>query len=140
MGLFQLGTFTFHMRSLAPHLLSRADMWRWEETPRLSGEAALQFLGRGAGELTLEATLYPGRLTGHDDTTVETIRTIASAGQPLPLIRGDFRMIGWYSIASVEEEHSYMDRSGRPRRAGVILSLLRFGAEGPGTGVLGYFR
>lgn len=140
MALFQLGSFTFELRSLAPHLFSRADAWRWEETPRLSGEAALQYLGRGTGELTLEATLFPGRLTGHDDATVETIRAVASAGLPLPLIRGDLRMIGWYSITSVEEEHTYLDRAGRPRRAGVVLSLLRFGSDGPGTGVLGYFR
>lgn len=140
MALFQLGSFTFEMRTVAPHALTRADSWRWEETPRLSGESALQFLGKGPGELTFEATLFPGRVAGHQEASIEAIRAIADAGQPLPLVRGDLRMVGWYSIVGIEEDHTYMDRAGRPRRAGVILSLLRFGADGPGTGVLGYFR
>jgi len=140
MALFQLGSFTFELRTVAPHALTRADAWRWEETPRLSGEAALQFLGRGTGEMTLEATLFPGRITGHDEASVDRLRAIGDAGQPLPLIRGDFRMIGWYSIVGIEEDHTFLRRTGRPGRAAVILSLLRFGSDGPGTGVLGYFR
>lgn len=140
MALFQLGSFTFSMRSLAPHALTRADSWRWQETPRLSGETALQFLGRGPSEMTLEATLYPRFLAGHNEASVEAVRSIADAGQPMPLIRGDLMMIGWYSLAHIDEDHTYLDRMGRPRRNEVILTLLRFGSDGPGTGTFGYFR
>lgn len=140
MALFQLGSFTFEMRTLAPHIIGRSDSWRWEETPRLSGETALQYLGRGLSELTFEATLYAGVLKNHSENGLETLRSLADAGQPLPLIRGDFRMIGWYSIVGIEEDQAYIDRSGRARRNGITLSLLRFGSEGPGTGQLGYFR
>lgn len=140
MALLQLGSFTFQMRTLAPHSVTRSDQWRWEETPRLSGEAALQYLGRGTGEVTLEATLYPGRLRGHDEATVDRMRAIADAGKPLPLIGGGLRMLGWFVIVSVEEDHTYLDARGRPGRDGVVISLLRYGSDGPGTGVLGYFR
>jgi len=137
--LLQFGAFTFQMRGVSPKRVARYDEWRWPSTERLSGENAVQFLGRGPGEATIEAVLFPLHRAGHRETAIEALRAIGDAGTPLPLIRGDMRMLGWYGLASVETDETYLDRLGRPGMIALIATLTRYGADGPGGGPLSFF-
>jgi hypothetical protein len=128
--LLQLGGFTFEMSGVAPRAITRTDEWRWAETERLSGANALQFLGRGPGEMTLEAVLFPRHRGGHSEVAVDALRIIASQGVPLPFIRGDYRMLGFYVIGMIEEDHAYIDRHGRPQMLSLIITLRRYGLDG----------
>lgn len=130
--LLQLGGFTFEMSGIAPRAITRTDEWRWAETERLSGDSALQFLGRGPGELTLEAVLFPQHRAGHSESAIDALRIIAGQGKPLPFIRGDYRMLGFYVVGAIEEDHAYIDRRGRPQMLSLIVTLRRFGLSGSG--------
>lgn len=130
MPLLQFGPYQFKMRGLAPHLIVRYDEWRFGETERLSGEHALQRLGRGPGEITLEATLFPRHFDGHSETHVDALRALGNSGRPQPLIRGDMKMLGFYVLTSLEEEGAYMDQRGRPGRDGLLIGLRRYGSGG----------
>lgn len=130
MALIQLGSFQFRMRGLAPHLITRYDEWRFGETERLSGEHALQRLGRGPGEITLEGTLFPRHMVGHSEQNVDALRAMGDIGLPMPLIRGDMKMLGFYVLASLEEEWEYMDQRARPGKDSILVGLRRHGSGG----------
>jgi|GEM_PF-4081600 len=132
MSLLRFGGFTFRVFGLAPHLIARYDEWRWAETERLSGEHALQFLGRGPGEMTLEATLFSQHLSGHKQLHVDQLRSVGDSGTPYPMISGDYKALGWYALTSLESEHTYLDLRGRPRKDGLLIGFRRFGRDGPG--------
>lgn len=135
MALFRLGQFTFKMRSIAPHRLNRSDSWRWAETERLNGEAALQYLGRGAGEISLEATLYPFFIKGHSTGSIDQLRSLANAGLPMPLILGNGRSVGFYTISGIDTDEGYFTKNGSPRQVHVTLNLMRYGSSGGGSGI-----
>jgi len=137
--LLQFGSFTFELRGVSPRRVTRFDEWRWPSTERLSGENAIQFLGRGPGELTIEAVLFPRHRAGHSETAIDALRTVGDAGMPMPLIRGDMRMLGWYGLGSIETDESYLDRLGRPGMVSLVASLTRYGRDGPGAGGLSFF-
>ncbi|MCW5712750.1 phage tail protein [Shinella sp.] len=139
MSLMQFGPFKFEMRGVSPRRVTSLDEWRWPSTERLSGESAIQFLGRGPGELTMEAVLFPLHRAGHSENAIDRLRMLGDTGAPLPLIRGDWRMLGWYGLASIEQDHSYLDQRGRPGMVALLGSWTRFGADGPGGGVSGFF-
>lgn len=137
--LLQFGPFTCELRGVAPRRITRFDEWRWPSTERISGDNALQFLGRGPGEFTFEAALFPRHRAGHKESAIDALRAIGDAGTPLPLIRGDLKMIAWYGLASVETDETYMDRLGRPGMVALIATLTRFGRDGPGLGGISFF-
>lgn len=137
MALFRLGRFTFQLNGLAPHAKAHSRSWRWPETERLSGETALQYLGRGPGEITLEATLFPFFMKGHQNGSVGDLEALADRGAPMPLITGTGRAIGYYAITHLDSEESYFTRAGEPRRNAVTLTLARFGDTGSGRGAGG---
>lgn len=139
MSLMQFGPFAFEMRGVSPRRVTSMDEWRWPSTERLSGESAIQFLGRGPGELTMEAVLFPRHRAGHSEAAIDVLRAIGDAGVPLPFVRGDWRMMGWYALASPEQDHTYLDRAGRPGMVNLLASWTRFGATGPGGGISGFF-
>lgn len=137
MSLLQFGPFTFEMRALAPHKTGSRREWRWSDTERLSGENALQHLGRGPADFSLEATLFPERYGAHSTAQLTLLEAIGDQGQPQPLIRGDLSFVGWYAIVSLEAGDSYIDRRGRGRMVEVSAEFRRFGADGPGPSVGG---
>ncbi|MCQ4630951.1 phage tail protein [Shinella sp. CPCC 100929] len=139
MSLMQFGGFKFEMRGVSPRRVTSLDEWRWPSTERLSGESAIQFLGRGPGELSMEAVLFPLARSGHSESAIGRLQAVGDAGIPLPFIRGDWRMLGWYALTSIEQDHSYLDQRGRPGMIGLLASWSRFGADGPGGGLTGFF-
>ena len=91
--LFQLGDFQFDLPNGVPQSLDRTAEFRWEQQDRLLRDPALQFMGPGAQEITLDGVLLPG-LSGTQGT-METLRLpppwrsspLALASTPLPAAR-----------------------------------------------------
>ena len=122
-----LGSFRFGVNRANYQSFTRSASWRWEEQPRLGRRPALQFLGPGAEEITLEGVIYPHFKGGLRQ--VELMRLVASAGQPLILVDG----MGWvwdrWVITAVEERKTLFMADGAPRKIAFTTSLKAYGSD-----------
>lgn len=122
-----LGGFRFGVNQANYQSFTRAANWRWEAQPRLGRQPALQFLGRGSDEITLEGVIYPHFKGGLRQ--VEMMRLVADQGQPLILVDG----LGWvwdrWAITGVEERKSLFVSDGAPRKIEFTVTLLAYGMD-----------
>jgi phage protein U len=128
--IFQLGSFQFDLPNGVPQSLDRTAEYRWETQDRLLRDPAVQFLGPGSQEITLDGVLFPG-FSGRQ-TTVETLRTLAGQGQPQILTDGLGRNYGKWVIRQVGEGLSTFAPGGGARQITFRLALLRYVDDNPG--------
>lgn len=122
-----LGAFRFGVNRANYQHFTRAASWRWEAQDRVGRRPALQFLGPGTDEITLEGVIYPHFKGGLRQ--VELMRLVADQGQPLILVDG----LGWvwdrWVVASVEERKSLFLSDGAPRKIEFTVGLMAYGAD-----------
>lgn len=122
-----LGAFRFGVNRASYQSFTRAAAWRWEAQDRLGRRPALQFLGPGIEEITLEGEIYPHFKGGLRQ--VEMMRLVASAGQPLMLVDG----LGWvwdrWVITSIEETKTVFLADGAPRKIEFNVTLQAYGSD-----------
>ncbi len=128
--LFQLGSFQFDLPNGAPQTLERTAEYRWESQDRLLRDPAVQFLGPGGQEISLEGVLFPG-FSGKQ-TTVETLRELAAQGKPQMLTDGLGRVYGKWAIRSLREGLSTFAPGGGARQISFNVSLTRYVEDDPG--------
>ncbi|AZB57269.1 phage tail protein [Cereibacter sphaeroides] len=122
-----LGSFRFGVNRAGYQSFSRSASWRWEAQDRLGRAPALQYLGPGSDEITLEGVIYPHFRGGLRQ--VELMRLVAGTGQPMVLVDG----LGWvwerWVIATVEERKSLFLADGAPRKIEFTLGLRAYGSD-----------
>ncbi|MGP3725627.1 phage tail protein [Cereibacter sphaeroides] len=122
-----LGSFRFGVNRAGYQSFSRSASWRWEAQDRLGRAPALQYLGPGSDEITLEGVIYPHFRGGLRQ--VELMRLVAGGGQPMILVDG----LGWvrerWVIATVEERKSLFLADGAPREIEFTLGLRAYGSD-----------
>lgn len=122
-----LGSFRFGVNRAGYQSFSRSASWRWEAQDRLGRAPALQYLGPGSDEITLEGVIYPHFRGGLRQ--VELMRLVAGGGQPMILVDG----LGWvwerWVIATVEERKSLFLADGAPRKIEFTLGLRAYGGD-----------
>lgn len=122
-----LGSFRFGVNRAGYQSFSRSASWRWEAQDRLGRAPALQYLGPGSDEITLEGVIYPHFRGGLRQ--VELMRLVAGTGQPMGLVDG----LGWvwerWVIATVEERKSLFLTDGAPRKIEFTLGLRAYGSD-----------
>ncbi len=122
-----LGGFRFGVNRANYQHFSRAASWRWESQDRVGRRPAMQFLGPGIDEITLEGVIYPHFKGGLRQ--VEMMRLVADQGQPLILVDG----LGWvwerWVITAVEERKSLFMSDGAPRKIEFTMSLMAYGSD-----------
>jgi phage protein U len=128
--IFQLGSFQFDLPNGVPQSLDRTADYRWETQDRLLRDPAVQFLGPGSQEITLDGVLFPG-FSGRQ-TTVEALRTLAAEGKPQILTDGLGRNYGKWVIRQVREGLSTFAPGGGARQITFNVSLLRYVDDNPG--------
>ena len=128
--LFQLGDFQFDLPNGVPQTLDRTAEFRWEQQDRLLRDPALQFLGPGAQEITLDGVLLPG-LSG-TQSTMETLRTLAARGEPLMLTNGNGRVFGRWAIRQIREGQGTFAPGGGARQISFSIALGRYVEDNPG--------
>ncbi|CAE6737438.1 phage tail protein [Xanthomonas arboricola] len=117
------GTFVFALDSAAYLQLQRQMSWRHATSERVGARAASQFLGPGDETIELSGLIAPD-LTGSRGS-LTTLRRLAAAGEPLPLVDGTGWVYGPYVLLSVNETASLFFPDGTPRRVEFQLSLRR---------------
>lgn len=128
--LFQLGSFQFDLPNGAPQTLDRTAEYRWELQDRLLRDPAAQFLGPGTQSITLDGVLFPG-FSGRQ-STMETLRELAAAGEPQMLTDGLGRVYGKWAIRSVQEGLATFAPGGGARQITFSIGLVRYVEDNPG--------
>lgn len=118
-----LGTFLFDLDNALFDQIARTRNWRHGRTDRFGARAASQFLGPGEDSITLTGTLVP-EIAGKY-SSLDTLAELADTGEALPFADGTGRILGRYTIESLDQtETSLIDR-GRPRRTDFTINLKR---------------
>jgi len=96
-----LGTFRFGVNRANYQTFTRDAAFRWARQDRLGRAPALQYLGPGAEEISLEGVIYPHFKGGLRQ--MELMRAVARQGVPMMLVDG----LGWvwqrWAITAVSE-------------------------------------
>jgi uncharacterized protein len=121
--LMTLGMFVFGMSTAAYQDLQRSREWRHATSERHGARDAAQFIGPGPDTVTLAGLLVP-EVAG-TFSSLETLATMADAGDTYPLIDGLGRIFGHYRITRMEEQHLSVMAGGLPRHVGFRIELAR---------------
>lgn len=128
--LFQLGSFQFDLANGVPQTLERTAAYRWESQDRLLRDPAVQFLGAGGQEISLDGQLFPG-FSGRQ-STMETLRELAAQGQPQMLTDGLGKVYGKWAIRQLREGLGTFAPGGGARQISFTVSLVRYVEDNPG--------
>lgn len=118
-----LGMFVFDSHSALFSELGRSRAWRHARTDRFGARAASQYVGPGEEKVRLIGTLVP-EIAGRWGA-IETLAKMADQGEAWPLMDGTGRILGQYTIDSLDEQHSSLIDNGRARVIGFAIELTR---------------
>lgn len=122
-----LGTFRFGVGKPSYQTFSRSTTYRWEALERTGRTPAMQYLGPGADEITLEGTIYPHFKGGLRQ--VDLMRLTAGTGTPMILVDGLGFVWKRWCILSVDEKKTHFLPDGTPRRIDFSLVLTAYGED-----------
>lgn len=125
--LMALGAFRFGISGGHHQELRRQASWRWEKVARIGRAPALQFLGAGAGEITMNGVIYPHYKGGLYQ--VDGMRAEAELGTPLMLTDGLGFVWQRWCITSVDETKRVLDSDGAARRISFRVELVAYGED-----------
>lgn len=127
--LIKLGDFKFSVDTAAFSELRRVRSFNWASQQRMGQKPVLQYTGEGEESISFGGVIYPALGAGINQ--IETMKTMAGRGQPLLMVAGTGDVMGYWSIAQVEENRSYLFADGVPRKQEFQLSLLYYGDRYP---------
>lgn len=123
MHLMALGMFLFETGTLAHTELQRKTDWQHATSPRVGARDATQFTGPGTETISLSGSVYAELANGR--VSIDELRTMADAGEALPLLDGSGTVFGDFVITAIDERHAYLLDNGIPRRIDFAIDLLR---------------
>lgn len=118
-----LGSYVFGLNTAAFQELNRDTKWRWGKQEVFGDVPALQFVGYGEETITLPGVIFPEYWGGTGQ--LDTLRSLADQGQPLPLIDGRGYVLGDFVITGVQERQSTFAGMGVPLRQEFTITLER---------------
>lgn len=131
--LYQIGTVqlsTFPLPIDAVERESAADFAAHDLLGRLRSR---EFVGEGDETITLRGRILPfvPELDGRED--LEALQGCRLAGEPLAVMRGDGRPLGWFVIEAIRESHSQIQARGVAAVIDVEIRMTKVGQPGPDT-------
>lgn len=123
MHLLALGMFLFQIPTLAHDELQRKTDWRFARSPRVGARVAVQFVGPGDEKISLSGSVYAEITDGR--VSIDELRTMADAGEALPLVDGTGTVFGTFVIEAIDERHVSLMADGRAQRIDFGIDLLR---------------
>jgi phage protein U len=108
--LYQIGTITLDTRPFSIDAVERQASADFAVKPLMGTLPGREFTGEGEDKITLSGQLLPSKIGGLDE--LEALHGLRRAGQRLPVMRGDGRMMGWFVIEDIRESHAELLRDG----------------------------
>lgn len=126
----RLGSFSFGIDTAAFQELQRVSSYRWQAQNRIGRKPAQQNTGQGADTISLTGVIYPHWRGGLGQ--IETLRSLAAAGDPLALIYA-FETIGQYCgrwcVTEIRDTRTVFFDDGTPRKIEFDISLVEYGDD-----------
>lgn len=125
--LFQIGPLTLDTRPFSAESFGRSAGADRAVKAVMGGIQPREKMGEGDDTITISGQLLPMRLGGL--TELDLAYSLAEAATPLPVMRGDGRMFGWYEIDKVSDQHTDLGRFGVGFVVRYTLTLTKVGAD-----------
>lgn len=119
-----LGPFAFESLSFGFYGVSRDLATPWASIQTVGGLDRLQWTGGESDKVTIVGVVFPEEFGGLD--SLEGVRSAARSGAVVPLVTLGGNVYGLYVIEAVNEDQSYHDANGRPRRDVYSIDLKRY--------------
>lgn len=129
--LFQLGAVTIDVGPYNVNEVSRqakADFAAHDLINRIKGQEPV---GEGDDTLSLKGQILPSKARLDGSAHLETLHGMRRAQQPVLVMRGDGRNMGWFVITDIDEEHETLSNRGVGHVIKHEVKLLK--VDGPGT-------
>ncbi|RYG20462.1 MAG: phage tail protein [Caulobacteraceae bacterium] len=123
MQLMSLGEFVFGIDDLLFNMIREKRSWRHPSADRVGMPPAYQFVGVGENTLSLGGVLAPGQLGRR--AAIDEISTMASTGEPQPLVDGEGTVYGAYLLTDLDTTSSHFLLGGIALKVDWTLSLVR---------------
>ena len=121
--MMSLGMFVFE-RTTAPFQSMEHQMaWRHPSNSRVGVRPARQFLGPDDETVTLAGVLLP-EITG-GEPSLDELREMGDKGEALPLIDGNGRVHGMFTITGLSMTRTLFFADGTARRIEFTMTLAR---------------
>ena len=133
--LYSIGTVTLDTRPFSVDDIERSASADFAMKPLLGTLPGREFMGEGEDKLTVSGQLLPSKIGGL--TQLEALHAFRQAGQRLPVMRGDGRMLGWFVIEEIRESHSNLMRDGVGFTVGHAVTMARTSPEGASPSIIG---
>jgi phage protein U len=121
--LYQLGAIQFQVAPVNVSEVSRETGSDFAAKDVMGAPRPREFVGEADERLTFAGTMFPQKFGGLSG--IEALQSIARAGQPQMLMRGDGAVFGWYVIEKVTDKHSYLDVAGVGRMIEFEIELVK---------------
>ena len=123
MSLYQLGAIQFQVAPVNISVLSRETGSDFAAKDVMGAPRPREYVGEADERLTFAGTLFPQKFGGLSG--IDALQSIARAGQPQMLMRGDGSVFGWVVIEKVTDKHSYLDVAGVGRMFEFEIELVK---------------
>lgn len=121
--LYQIGTITLDTRPFNADKMTRSSGASLPAKAVMGSLQRREFTGEGDDKIQLSGQLLPLHLGGLNE--LELAHGYRRAGQRIPVMRGDGKMMGWFAIESISEEHTNLYRDGVGMTVKYTISLVR---------------
>jgi len=132
--LYQIGPVTMDTRPFNVDDMSRTSGGSYAEKPLISALAGQELTGEEE-TITLSGQLLPSKIGGL--TEVEALVGLSRSGSPVPVMRGDGKMFGWFIVKPIAEQHSNLMRDGVGFVVKYSVPLVKTGPEGASPNIIG---
>ena len=126
--LFQIGPLTLDTMPFAAESFSRSAGADLAPKDVMGGLRPREFMGEADESVTISGQLLPTKLGGM--TELELAYSLSTSATKVPLMRGDGRMLGWFVIEKVSEQHADLTRFGIGFKVRYTLTLTRVSTDG----------
>lgn len=121
--LMSLGMFGFELGTLPYQELTRRTAWKHARSPRFGAFDASQYVGPGEDRVTLSGALLPPIAGSY--SSLRDLREMGDEGEAWPLVDGEGRVLGVFTIETIDERQSYHLDNGVPRKVDFTVELNR---------------
>ena len=126
--LFQIGPLTLDTFPMGPDGYSRSSGSDLAVKPILGRLAGREHMGEADQPMTITGKLLPTKVGGAAD--LEQLHALSVSATKVPVMRGDGRMLGWFVIEKVTEQHSDLTAIGLGFVVAYTLNLIKVDTDG----------
>lgn len=126
--MLRLGDFDFEIATAAYQKYIAHHSAKWAEQERIGRDPALQFVGMGTVEITLDGVVYPA-LAGSRTASLIPLRRMLAEARPHQMVTGVGDACGLWVITDVSDTRTFFTDNGEARKLEFSLSLKFYGPD-----------